>query len=142
MLGIELGNYLSENALAVEFLDRDLSGFEFHHQAAALDSRLDRHAKQSAFLFLRDLLMLRNEGIAVGQHLILDQFVVLHERFGIDDFTDHLPNSVTKGVFQCLIRRCAYTFGQCARILASGVVSGVSGVSGFAGFTMPEVNGS
>ena len=57
---------------------------------------------------------------AVGQHSVLDQFLVLDERLAIDNFTHYLPNGGAEGVLECFLPGRAHAFGEdCLRVTAA-----------------------
>ena len=105
LLGIKLRDGLGEQAFAIHFLDGDVCGFELGDDALPLNLRLDLDLVKTLLDFLRssDLFVAFDEAVAVRQHFVINDFIVLHQRFGIDNCSDDLADGVAVGILECFI---------------------------------------
>ena len=83
-------------------------GLGTHHHSFAESSPIqDRHlggdalAEQAALFLAAQFLVGLDEAVAVGQHLVGNEFVVLHQGFGIYHGTDDLPDGVAVAIHTC-----------------------------------------
>ena len=120
LLGGGLGGNVAVKALPVEILSVMFAALSFIITLCLLDLGLDADAEEAIVVLFGSDLVLRDESVAVGQHSVLDQFLVLHECLAIDDFTHYLPNGGAEGVLERFLLGRAHAFGEdCLRVTAS-----------------------